>query len=269
MNRLTREQLEAIGFKERNKSPFFSSMIFAIGRHRYLNVASVGTPNEMMLIQCNSDAEDKIEDQVVIHNYDYDGWLTIEKVQSLVQLLKGGDGRVKTPLISEEHTDTIFVPIITALHPSRSVIVLTGDDINDLKNCIRRFTEYDFETHSAGLTDAIRDRLIRFGVNLPTAQLLSRAWIKPEFTHFWVSYENISEEHVIHIVEPILSRLSEHHKINLSDTQVEELKNCISLFKEPDFEKASDVLTEAIYNKLKEFGVDDITAKRCSWKWSD
>lgn len=177
--------------------------------------------------------------------------------------------RVKTPLISEEHIGNIFVPIITALHPSRSVIVLTGDDINDLNNCIRRFTEYDFETHSAGLTDAIRNKLMGFGVNLPTAQLLSRAWIKPELIQSGVSYENISEEHVIRIVEPILSRLSEYHKIDLSDKQVEELKNCIRLFKEPDFEKASDALTEAIYNKLKEFGVDDITAKRCSWKWSD
>lgn len=267
MNRLTREQLEAIGFKERGTSPLFTSMVFDIGRHRCLSIAFAGTPNEMLFIQNLNDAEDKIKDQVVIHNYDYDGWLTIEKVQSMVQLLKGGEGRIKNPLISEAHIDTIFVPIITALHHSSSVIVLTGDDINDLKNCIRRFTEYDFDIHSAGLTDAIRNKLMSFGVNLPTAQLLSRAWIKSEFTHFWVGYDPISEEHVIHIVEPILSRLSEYHKVYLSDTQVEELKNCISLFKEPDFEKASDALTEAIYNKLKEFGVDDITAKRCSWKW--
>jgi hypothetical protein len=85
---LTNADLIEIGFKEIPHFTVANSVIYQLGRYRHLSAGCVGTPNEMLWI-CATDEENekKITDLVCIHNWDYDGALTIEKVQSLIKAL--------------------------------------------------------------------------------------------------------------------------------------------------------------------------------------
>ncbi len=84
--------LIAIGFK---KIPQFTvtntlsnSLIYSLGRHRYLSVDYVGTSNEMLFIYESSEQDETdIRDLICLHNWDYDGTLTIEKVQTLINTI--------------------------------------------------------------------------------------------------------------------------------------------------------------------------------------
>jgi len=86
---MTREDLKKLGFKEIPHFTVTNSLVFQIGRQRHFSIGDLGTPNEMMFIcQRDENIEDRISDLVVIHNYDFDGYLTIEKVKSLINLIK-------------------------------------------------------------------------------------------------------------------------------------------------------------------------------------
>jgi len=86
---MTREDLKAIGFKDVPHFTVMNSLRYQIGRYRHFSIGCLGTPNEMMYI-CQKDAniKDRISDLVCIHNYDFDGYLTIEKVKSFINLIK-------------------------------------------------------------------------------------------------------------------------------------------------------------------------------------
>lgn len=84
---MTRDDLLKIGFTELPHFTVMGSLIYDLGRNRQLSIGSVGTPNEMMFI-CDVENKPNI-DVVVLHNYDYDGYLTIEKVENLIKLIKG------------------------------------------------------------------------------------------------------------------------------------------------------------------------------------
>lgn len=82
---MTNQDLIDIGFE---KIPHFTvgnTVIYDLGRRRSLSASCVGTPNEMLWV-CAIDKEDEkvITDLVCLHNYDYDGYLTIEKVKTLI-----------------------------------------------------------------------------------------------------------------------------------------------------------------------------------------
>jgi hypothetical protein len=86
---MERQDLLNIGFKE---IPYFTignSLIFDIGRFRYISVSSLGTPNEFVWI-CQASRKDlsKVTDLVCIHNYDYDGYITLDKVKSIIEVFK-------------------------------------------------------------------------------------------------------------------------------------------------------------------------------------
>jgi len=86
---ITNQQLIDIGFKEIPHFTIGNNVTFDLGRNRDLSASSVGTPNEVLYI-CEIDEEDKrkINDLICIHNYDYDGYMTLSKVQGLIDLLK-------------------------------------------------------------------------------------------------------------------------------------------------------------------------------------
>lgn len=88
---MTNEDLIEIGFKKIPHFTIANSVIYPLGRHRILSAGCVGTPNEMLWI-CETDDqnETKITDLVCIHNWDYDGALTIEKVKTLINAICGG-----------------------------------------------------------------------------------------------------------------------------------------------------------------------------------
>ncbi len=83
----TRQMLAGYGFKEIPHFTVMKSMNLDLGRRRFLSIGCVGEPNEMMFIQeIDKDNNKKVTDLICVHNYDYDGYLTQEK---LVHLLKG------------------------------------------------------------------------------------------------------------------------------------------------------------------------------------
>ena len=75
------------GFKEMPHFTINNSLILDIGRNRSISIGCFEEPNEMVVIK-EHDREDykKVTDLVCLHNYDYDGYLTEEK---LICLLKG------------------------------------------------------------------------------------------------------------------------------------------------------------------------------------
>lgn len=88
---MTNQDLIAIGFKEIPHFTITNSVIYDLGRNRHLSAGGVGTANEMLWICYMEDRECEIMDDLVcVHNWDYDGALTIEKVQILIDAICGG-----------------------------------------------------------------------------------------------------------------------------------------------------------------------------------
>lgn len=86
---ITREKVAELGFKELPHMTITHSMIYDLGRRRHLSFGSIGTPNEMIFIcetQLGNDKE--ITDIICLHNYDYDGYMTEEKLILLINALK-------------------------------------------------------------------------------------------------------------------------------------------------------------------------------------
>jgi hypothetical protein len=94
MNNLTEDILLGMGFERIPHFTVSNALIYQLGRNRHLSVGSVGTPNEMLFV-CESDFGDyrKITDLVCLHNYDYDGYLTKEKLEDLIASI----GKSHTP----------------------------------------------------------------------------------------------------------------------------------------------------------------------------
>lgn len=83
---MNNQDLILIGFKEIEHFTIGNHIIYDLGRNRHLSAGSVGTPNETLYI-CETDIDDKkkITDLVCLHNYDFDGYLTLEKVKGLIE----------------------------------------------------------------------------------------------------------------------------------------------------------------------------------------
>lgn len=84
---MTNKDLTDIGFKEIPHFTINNGLTYDIGRGRYLSAGCVGTPNEMVWIYETDDKDEtKINDLVCLHNYDYDGYLTLEKIQKIISI---------------------------------------------------------------------------------------------------------------------------------------------------------------------------------------
>lgn len=82
---MTKQDLINIGFKEIPHFTIGNNLIFNLGRKRQLSIANVGTPNEMVFINQIADENDKaITDLIVLHNYDYDDYITEEKIKAFI-----------------------------------------------------------------------------------------------------------------------------------------------------------------------------------------
>ena len=82
---MTNQDLVNLGFKELPHFTIGNIVNYDLGRERMLSASDVGNPNEMLYIM-QTDGK-QIEDAVCIHNYDYDGPLTAEKVTGLISLI--------------------------------------------------------------------------------------------------------------------------------------------------------------------------------------
>lgn len=86
---MTNEDLISVGFKPMPHYTVANSVVYDLGRDRQLSAGCVGTPNETLFIMELKEDEDNIviSDLVCLHNYDYDGYMTIEKVKGLITLI--------------------------------------------------------------------------------------------------------------------------------------------------------------------------------------
>ena len=75
---LTEEWLLKFGGE---KLPHFNigdSILFDIGRNRYISISSIGSGNEMIYLkEMNQDNGMECIDLVCLHNYDYDGFMMV------------------------------------------------------------------------------------------------------------------------------------------------------------------------------------------------
>jgi len=82
---ITRDRVLELGFKELPHFTVMDSLIYDLDRNRHLSLDCVGTPNEMLFIcEVNEEHNKIIDDAVVLSNYDYDGYLTEERLSLLL-----------------------------------------------------------------------------------------------------------------------------------------------------------------------------------------
>lgn len=84
---MTNEDLIKLGFEAIPHPTIGNTVIYDIGRNRYLSASSMGSPNEMIFL-CEHDERDvtKVTDVIVLHNYDYNGYITEERLKIFLQL---------------------------------------------------------------------------------------------------------------------------------------------------------------------------------------
>jgi len=76
---MTEEDLLYMGFV---KSKI--SLKYHLPRNRFISILSAGTPNEVVFL-CSGYADSGgVDDLVCVHNYDYDGFLTRDKIDYLI-----------------------------------------------------------------------------------------------------------------------------------------------------------------------------------------
>jgi hypothetical protein len=87
---MSNEEFLSIGFVEYPHKVLNGNMRYDLGRYRALTIQNLGNPNEMIFIyEVDSDNETEITDLVCLHNYDFDGYLTLEKVKMLITAITG------------------------------------------------------------------------------------------------------------------------------------------------------------------------------------
>ena len=84
---LTPEILEKAGFYQLPHFTIGDNWIKSLGRDRFLSVASVGTPNEMVFI--TEEVPPEVKAIIVAKNYDYDGKTYLHNIQNLYYALTG------------------------------------------------------------------------------------------------------------------------------------------------------------------------------------
>jgi hypothetical protein len=84
---IERKVLRELGFKDLPHFTIMHNLTYDIGRGRFLSIGDLGTPNEIgFLCQLENGNPTKITDIITIHNYDYDGYLTLDKVKSWIKV---------------------------------------------------------------------------------------------------------------------------------------------------------------------------------------
>jgi hypothetical protein len=82
------EDVKALGFKELTHFTIGNNLTYELGRRRQLSISCTGTPNEMLFISTMEEHHPSISDTIVLSNYDYDGYLTIDKLRILIEWFK-------------------------------------------------------------------------------------------------------------------------------------------------------------------------------------
>ena len=90
-----KKRLIELGFEEKGIKNSLIGEIYSLqikskhGKRRSISVSNPETPNEIIAIAEFKRDPEIIEDLVVVHNYDYDGYISIDRIESLVFALTG------------------------------------------------------------------------------------------------------------------------------------------------------------------------------------
>lgn len=86
--KITEQELLDLGFYKLPHFTVSDSIIFDLPNNRTISIGNLGTPNEMVfLTQSDYDNYKKITDIITLHNYDYHGYITLEKIKDFISVL--------------------------------------------------------------------------------------------------------------------------------------------------------------------------------------
>lgn len=85
---ITKEWALRLGFKEIPHYTVGGNLNFKLGRRKELSIGCIGTPNEMMVLkEMDYNNPKETLECIVLHNYDYDGYLSVHKLQNIISLV--------------------------------------------------------------------------------------------------------------------------------------------------------------------------------------
>lgn len=85
---LEKQQLIELGFHPLGHFTVGDVLMYELYRNINLSVTNLGTPNEMVFITSSNKDITDITDVIALHNYDYDGYLTLERLKVFMALKK-------------------------------------------------------------------------------------------------------------------------------------------------------------------------------------
>lgn len=88
---MDRNDVLKLGFKELPHFTVGNDLVYDLGRNRHLSISALGTFNEMMIIGELDKKSKSYSDIVCLHNCDYDGFLNMDKLKSLLCGILGKD----------------------------------------------------------------------------------------------------------------------------------------------------------------------------------
>lgn len=84
---LTPILLKELGFTPVPHFTVMDNYNYSLGRNTYLSIGCTGTPNEMLYLGQLDPDTNIYSDLICLHNYDYDGLLTQDKLQKYITTL--------------------------------------------------------------------------------------------------------------------------------------------------------------------------------------
>lgn len=90
------EELINLGFEHNTISKITDDLDYYIktkfDKIRTITITDINTPNEMIFFKEGDSKKNDIDDDIVVlHNFDYDGYITIERIKALMYGLTGND----------------------------------------------------------------------------------------------------------------------------------------------------------------------------------
>lgn len=89
---MNEKQLLEIGFEKVPHFTVMNSLTYDIGKGRFLSIGCIGEANECLFL-CFYERENEgknkpVDDIITLHNYDWTGLLTMDKLKYLIDWLK-------------------------------------------------------------------------------------------------------------------------------------------------------------------------------------
>lgn len=84
---MTRETLIQKGFIATPHLVLKEVFVLDVGRDRHISIGSLSTPNEVAFLN-QKNRNSGITDLVCIHNFDYDGYLTEQKLDAIISIFE-------------------------------------------------------------------------------------------------------------------------------------------------------------------------------------